>query len=114
MLQLDERQVAARGLALLVPAAASRSTSSSSTTTACAWVCTLTITSRATYLHCDDLAEAIERAQRAGAQLLSPRGPRDWGDEAACVADPEGNVVALARPLWRFGHGRRAASIRAM
>lgn len=51
------------------------------------------------YLHCDDLPDAIDRAQRAGARSLSPRGPRAWGDEAAYVADPEGNVVVLARPL---------------
>jgi catechol 2,3-dioxygenase-like lactoylglutathione lyase family enzyme len=50
------------------------------------------------YLYCDDLAAAIERAQRAGARLLGPRALREWGDEAAYVADPEGNVVALARP----------------
>jgi predicted enzyme related to lactoylglutathione lyase len=51
------------------------------------------------YFHCDDLADAIERAHRAGARSLSPRGPRAWGDEAAYFADPEGNIVVLARPL---------------
>lgn len=51
------------------------------------------------YLHCDDLGGAIERAAAAGARPLSPRGPRSWGDEAAYFADPEGNVVVLARPL---------------
>jgi predicted enzyme related to lactoylglutathione lyase len=51
------------------------------------------------YLHCDDLGEAIERAHRVGAQPLSPRSPRNWGDEAAYFADPEGNIVVLARPL---------------
>lgn len=51
------------------------------------------------YLHCDDLADVIERARRAGARSLSPRGPRAWGDEAAYFADPEGNIVVFARPL---------------
>lgn len=51
------------------------------------------------YLHCDDLDGAVARAHRAGATLLSPRAPRAWGDEAAYFADPEGNVVVLARPL---------------
>ncbi len=51
------------------------------------------------YFHVDDVEAALERVVRAGARLLSPAGPRDWGDEAAYVADPEGNVVVLARPL---------------
>ena len=50
------------------------------------------------YLYCDDLAAAIERAERAGARPLGPRALRAWGDEAAYFADPEGNVVVLARP----------------
>jgi lactoylglutathione lyase len=48
------------------------------------------------YLACDDLPAAIDRAVAAGARLLSPRAPRDWGDEVAYLADPEGNVIALA------------------
>jgi lactoylglutathione lyase len=51
------------------------------------------------YLHCDDLAAAIERIRAAGARELSPLAPRDWGDEAAYFADPDGNVLVLARPL---------------
>lgn len=51
------------------------------------------------YLHCDDLGEAIDRALAAGARPLGPRAPRAWGDEAAYFADPEGNVLVLARPL---------------
>lgn len=51
------------------------------------------------YLHCDDPSAALERARQAGARLLGPLAPRPWGDEAAYVADPEGNVVVLARPL---------------
>ena len=48
------------------------------------------------YLRCDDLGEAIARIEKAGARTLSPRSLRDFGDEAAYFADPEGNVVVLA------------------
>jgi catechol 2,3-dioxygenase-like lactoylglutathione lyase family enzyme len=51
------------------------------------------------YLHVDDLDAALARLRAAGARPLSPRAPRDWGDEAAYFADPDGNVVVLARPL---------------
>ena len=57
------------------------------------------ITRTELYLHCEDLLATIERAVAAGARPLSPIGPRDWGDEAAYFADPEGNVVVFARPL---------------
>jgi predicted enzyme related to lactoylglutathione lyase len=51
------------------------------------------------YLHSDDLHTTIERVEVAGARKLSELAPRDWGDEAAYFADPDGNVVVLARPL---------------
>ena len=51
------------------------------------------------YLFPDDLSAAIERVEAAGARALSPRAPRDWGDEAAYFADPDGNVLVLAGPL---------------
>jgi uncharacterized glyoxalase superfamily protein PhnB len=41
----------------------------------------------------------VERLHSAGARALSPLGPRDWGDEAAYFADPDGNVLVVARPL---------------
>ena len=59
------------------------------------------ITRTEIYLQCDDLHAVIARAEAARARLLSPLGPRDWGDEAAYYADPEGNVIVLARPLSR-------------
>ena len=49
------------------------------------------------YFRCDDLDAAIARLEHAGARCLSPRAPRDWGDEAAYYADPDGNVVVVAR-----------------
>ena len=51
------------------------------------------------YFHVDDLDAAIQRLDAAGATLLSARAPRDWGDEAAYYADPDGNVLVVARPL---------------
>lgn len=57
------------------------------------------VTGTEIYLRVDDLAEAAARLRAAGARLLSPAAPRDWGDEAAYFADPEGNVLVVARPL---------------
>lgn len=51
------------------------------------------------YFHVADPAEASHRLVAAGARPLSPLSPRDWGDEAAYHADPDGNVVVVARPL---------------
>lgn len=51
------------------------------------------------YLHCEDLDNAVTRAEPAGARTLAARSAKPWGDEAVYLADPEGNVVVLARPL---------------
>lgn len=51
------------------------------------------------YLYDDDLEAAIERLEAAGARPLSALANRDWGDACAYFADPEGNVLVLARPL---------------
>ena len=51
------------------------------------------------YVRVDDLDATIERLEQAGARKLSPRSERGWGDEAAYFADPDGNVVAVARRL---------------
>lgn len=50
------------------------------------------------YFYVDDLPAAISRMQRAGARELSPLAKRAWGDEAVYFADPNGNVLVLARP----------------
>ena len=50
------------------------------------------------YLHVEEVEATISRFVAAGARPLSPLAPREWGDEAAYLADPEGNVVVLARP----------------
>jgi catechol 2,3-dioxygenase-like lactoylglutathione lyase family enzyme len=51
------------------------------------------------YLHSDDPLDTIERLKRAGARELSALARRDWGDEAAYLADLDGHVIAVARPL---------------
>jgi predicted enzyme related to lactoylglutathione lyase len=53
------------------------------------------------YLHSDDVESWITRAEAAGARLLSALAPRPWGDTAAYFADPEGNVVVLAKEVAR-------------
>jgi predicted enzyme related to lactoylglutathione lyase len=50
------------------------------------------------YFHVDDVPAAAERLTAAGARVLSAAALRDWGDEAAYFADPDGNVVVVAKP----------------
>jgi aromatic-L-amino-acid decarboxylase len=56
-------------------------------------------TSTEVYVRAPDLPAAIARLEAAGAPCLSPLAPRGWGDEAAYYADPDGNVVVVARSL---------------
>jgi len=51
------------------------------------------------YLHCADLEDVIGKLKAAGARELGPLTAKDWGDEVAYFADPDGNVLAVARPL---------------
>ena len=55
-------------------------------------------TSTELYFFVDDADAAVARAVAAGAELLSPAAPRVWGDVAGYVSDPDGNVLAFARP----------------
>lgn len=50
------------------------------------------------YLLVNDLAQAVQRALDAGAVLVDPASPRDWGHHAAYLADPDAHVLALAVP----------------
>lgn len=59
------------------------------------------------YLHVADLELAITRLTEAGGRLLSARAERPWGDEAAYFADPDGNVVVVARLLTTAGWADR-------
>lgn len=58
------------------------------------------------YLLVDDPAAYHARALAAGGKELSPLEPRDWGEAAAYSQDPDGHVLAFARPL---GEGEPAA-----
>lgn len=51
------------------------------------------------YFHVEDLEGIIEKLEKAGARKLSELSPRDWGDDVAYYADPDGNVLAIARPI---------------
>lgn len=55
------------------------------------------ITGTELYFFCSDLEQTIEQITGAGGKLLSGLSLRGWGDEVAYFADPEGNVIALAR-----------------
>lgn len=48
------------------------------------------------YLVVDGAADYHRRALAAGAQELSPVLPRDWGDNAGYLLDPDGHVLACA------------------
>jgi catechol 2,3-dioxygenase-like lactoylglutathione lyase family enzyme len=50
------------------------------------------------YFSVTDPAAACALLIAAGARQLSALAPRDWGDEAAYFADPDGNVLVVARP----------------
>lgn len=56
-------------------------------------------TSTEIYFFTDDPSAAGRRLREAGGRLLSPLSPRPWGDEAAYYADPDGNVLVLAKPM---------------
>lgn len=56
-------------------------------------------TSTELYLHVDDVDSAVRRVVAAGARLLSGAENRPWGDVAAYLADPDGNVVVVAKQL---------------
>ena len=63
-----------------------------------------TITATEVYFYTDDPPGLITRLEAAGARCLSGLSPRDWGDEAAYFADPDGNVLVIARPLVQNGN----------
>ena len=48
------------------------------------------------YLVVPDPAAMHARALRAGAREVSPISPRDWGDVAGYVSDPDGHLLASA------------------
>jgi catechol 2,3-dioxygenase-like lactoylglutathione lyase family enzyme len=50
------------------------------------------------YLYVDDIAASMTRARDAGASLLDDPSDRPWGDHVGYMSDPDGYVVAFARP----------------
>ncbi len=71
------------------------------------------LTATELYFYPDDFEAALPRAAAAGARKLSELAAREWGDEAAYFADPDGNVVVLARPLAGSA-GESPAALRAI
>ncbi len=51
------------------------------------------------YFYVDDIETALGKLKKVKTRVLSELSRRDWGDEAAYFADPDGNVIVLARPL---------------
>lgn len=51
------------------------------------------------YIYVDHLAQWYEHAKTCGAQVIDPPSPRDWGDLACYLTDPDGHVIALAEKL---------------
>lgn len=49
------------------------------------------------YLFVAEPGRVLERAMAAGAKMLSPLAPRNWGDTAVYVADPDGHIVVFAQ-----------------
>lgn len=49
------------------------------------------------YLIASDPAASLDRALAAGATPVSNSSPRDWGDEVAYCADPDGHVIVFAK-----------------
>lgn len=50
------------------------------------------------YVLVEDVSTSYEQALAAGAKPVSPPTPRDWGHTVGYVADPDGHILALARP----------------
>lgn len=49
-----------------------------------------------TYLYVDDMDAVIDRAQTAGAKILTPPLDQFWGDRVGRILDPAGHVWNIA------------------
>lgn len=49
------------------------------------------------YLRCPDPDAALRRVEEAGGRVLSPVGPRSWGEHVGYALDHDGHVLAFAR-----------------
>jgi catechol 2,3-dioxygenase-like lactoylglutathione lyase family enzyme len=61
------------------------------------------------YLYAAAPEELLRRAVAAGGRLLDALRTRGWGDEVAYLADPDGNVIAIARDRAQGRPARLAA-----
>lgn len=57
------------------------------------------ITASELYIRVEDIDAAIKGLKDAGARELDGAKERSWGDVAAYFSDPDGNVVAISKPL---------------
>lgn len=58
------------------------------------------------YLQVEDPAACHLRALAAGGREVGPLSLRSWGHEAAYSLDPDGHLLAFARPADAAGPGR--------
>jgi len=56
------------------------------------------ITGTEIYIHCAELEKCFSRLLKAGATPMAEITPMPWGDDVGYAADPDGNVIAVARP----------------
>lgn len=51
------------------------------------------------YLRVNDILLEFDNAMLIGATLVSPILDRDWGDKVCYFADPDGHIIAFAKPI---------------
>lgn len=51
------------------------------------------------YLKITDIEKYSNNAMAAGAKLIDPVTPREWGDFVCYFADPDGHVIAFAETI---------------
>lgn len=55
------------------------------------------------YLRVPLIDSYVERARKAGAEIVSPAEDRDWGDHVCYLSDPDGHVIAIAQSIETTG-----------
>lgn len=51
------------------------------------------------YLYVKEVTAVYERVTKLGLQIISPLEPRNWGDVAFYLSDPDGHVIAFAQKV---------------
>ncbi len=51
------------------------------------------------YIVCDDPEKMLENARKSGTLIIDEVKPRNWGHKAGYFADPDGHIIAVAKPL---------------